>query len=340
MSSKILLYQGFLVLVMVTATSPSIVARVAPSPSFTKVPWNPASSANIGRHVLPKHIVYARTGSKEGEHLVEGRGSASPTHVTRTIDINEGGWTTDSPANIARDELPAHQVDGLKWSRTIKHVVEGRGSLLGRDEESKEKLALAHQAYPTIQKAGDYIKSKLGWTGSKPETDKNLWEEGVYNNRLYAQFHLNEYPYALPPKVTHWVYWIRVSPVNEESFRPLAHESVPHSDYLDPVRVAALTRYVNHYDLYGWSGIPERIIRTHRPSSFAHPTDHVVWKDPVSGEEVTRLQGARAIQWAGRHVCKAIQSQFPPDDYQVLFNRAPERWKSVVEPDHVQYVNE
>ncbi|KAA1100045.1 hypothetical protein PGT21_028371 [Puccinia graminis f. sp. tritici] len=260
--------------------------------------------------------------------------SASTSYVPSMALRYQSGWTTASPANIGRQELKNYQVDALTWSTTRKHIIEGRGSLIAREEDCDKKLALARQKYPGSEKAGEYVKSQLDWTNLDPDTNKNLWEEGVYNNPLFAQFRLNEFPYALPPDVTHWVYWLRVPAVSTKFFSPLRHETVPHQDFLNPVRVAALTNYINHYDFYGSSGISERVLRHLRPSSFAHPSDHVVWEDPVSRERVTRVEGAQAIKWAGRHIVKAIQSRFPPEKYEVLFNRAPERWKSVVEPDH------
>ncbi|KAH9459433.1 hypothetical protein Pst134EA_019588 [Puccinia striiformis f. sp. tritici] len=263
---------------------------------------------------------------------------ASSVSISNAVPSRPAILSAPTPlANCGRDELKAHDINVSRaWPTLRKAIVEGRGSRISRTPEDDMKLEAVRGKYPSSEKAEKYIQSKLDWSGLHLAPDKRLWEEGVYDNTLFAQFRLNEHPYHIPPEATHWLYWLRVPAVTRDLFMPLSHETVPDPDFLNPKRVAALTNYIKHYDLYGWSGTPEYLIKHLRPSSLAHPTDHVIWTD-VSGQKVTRVQGAQAIRWAGRHIAKAIQAKFPPGEYEVLFNRSPERLRTLFgnDLDHI-----
>lgn len=138
-----------------------------------------------------------------------------------------------------------------------------------------------------------------------------------------------DFPYDLPAGVEHYILWTRVSAITREAFAPRDGEAVPDHSFNDPSRVEALIRYVEHYDFYGWYGIhDEDVENSFALSSFAHATNPV-WHDPESDHTVTREQGAAVMKWLGRHVAAAIQPHFPEDEFQVLFNRSPARWKYV-----------
>jgi hypothetical protein len=123
--------------------------------------------------------------------------------------------------------------------------------------------------------------------------------------------------------------WIRIRPFTEVAFEPLSHETLPNPDFAKSIRREALLRYLIHYDFYGYSGISEDVINRFRLSGFFHPTEDTVWKDPESSEVVTRLEGIEAMRWLGRHVLRVIHDTFSPEEYEILFNRAPGRWKYV-----------
>ncbi|KAI9610531.1 hypothetical protein H4Q26_006673 [Puccinia striiformis f. sp. tritici PST-130] len=252
---------------------------------------------------------------------------ASSVSISNAVPSRPAILSAPTPlANCGRDELKAHDINVSRaWPTLRKAIVEGRGN------ETRGRPG----KYPSSEKAEKYIQSKLDWSGLHLAPDKRLWEEGVYDNTLFAQFRLNEHPYHIPqrPPIGYIGYGAAVT---RDLFMPLSHETVPDPDFLNPKRVAALTNYIKHYDLYGWSGTPEYLIKHLRPSSLAHPTDHVIWTD-VSGQKVTRVQGAQAIRWAGRHIAKAIQAKFPPGEYEVLFNRSPERLRTLFgnDLDHI-----
>ncbi|KAI9610529.1 hypothetical protein H4Q26_006671 [Puccinia striiformis f. sp. tritici PST-130] len=169
--------------------------------------------------------------------------------------------------------------------------------------------------------------------GKTSPSDGNFWDEKIYHDPKMIQIIPNEYPFGLPDGVEHWMMWTRESPLTPDLFKPLPHEDVPNQDFLNPVRAKALIRYINHYDFYGTSGISQEVLKDFVPSAFFHLGDKV-WVDPESTETVTRTEGAEAMAWAGRHVATVIHTKFSPKEYEILFNRSPERWKSVINPDH------
>ncbi|KAI7945079.1 hypothetical protein MJO28_010774 [Puccinia striiformis f. sp. tritici] len=218
------------------------------------------------------------------------------------------------------------------WHGTIGSIVQGGGSLIKRSPEVEKKMQAARDVAVGPVAPGEYIQRMLGWQDKPPRTG-NFWDEKIYHDPKMIQIIPNEYPFGLPDGVEHWMMWTRESPLTPDLFKPLPHEDVPNQDFLNPVRVEALRRYINHYDFYGTSGISQEVLKDFVPSAFFHPGDKV-WVDPESTETVTRTEGAEAMAWAGRHVATVIHTKFSPKEYEILFNRSPERWKSVINPDH------
>lgn len=116
--------------------------------------------------------------------------------------------------------------------------------------------------------------------------------------------------------------------ISEGSFTPLPGEELPNQDFSNPARIKTLLEYMARFPVHGYSGFPEEAFRNIRHSSFAHPTNDDVWISS-GGEKVTHQDAVEAIKWAGRHITKLIQEEFPPDQYEVLWNRTPLRWRWV-----------
>jgi len=233
-------------------------------------------------------------------------------------------------AEMDRSELYYHQGTVTNWHETIGAVVQGGGSLIKRTPEGAAKIKAAWEG-KNHQQVYDRIMSENNWQNMEGAVSGNLLE--VTEDPKYVSIQPNHFPYNLPAGVEHWMIWMRVSPVTREAFAPRGGEAVPDPSFQDPSRVEALIRYIDHYDFYGWYGIDDAHVMKFALSSFAHATNPV-WKDPESAHTVTREQGAAAMKWLGRHVAAAIQHKFPEEDFQVLFNRSPPRWKSVPNPDH------
>ncbi|KAI9618675.1 hypothetical protein KEM48_006654 [Puccinia striiformis f. sp. tritici PST-130] len=189
------------------------------------------------------------------------------------------------------------------WHGTIGSIVQGGGSLIKRSPEVEKKMQAARDVAVGPVAPGEYIQRMLGWQDKPPRTG-NFWDEKIYHDPKMIQIIPNEYPFGLPDGVEHWM-----------------------------IKAKALIRYINHYDFYGTSGISQEVLKDFVPSAFFHLGDKV-WVDPESTETVTRTEGAEAMAWAGRHVATVIHTKFSPKEYEILFNRSPERWKSVINPDH------
>ncbi|KAH9449678.1 hypothetical protein PSHT_09386 [Puccinia striiformis] len=243
-----------------------------------------------------------------------------------------GVFRTAHP-DMSRADLYHYQGRVDDWYGTIGSIVQGGGSLIKRSREGEAKMQAARDVATGPVASGAYIKGMLGWDENTPIRAGNFWDEKIYQDRDMLQIIPNEHPYGLPDGVEHWMMWTRESPLTPELFKPLPHEEVPNPDFLNPVRVEALIRYINNYDFYGTSGISEEVLKEFLPSGFIHLGDKV-WVDPESTETVNRAEGAEAMAWAGRHVATVIHTKFSPKEYEILFNRSPERWKSVINPDH------
>ncbi|POW08835.1 hypothetical protein PSHT_09390 [Puccinia striiformis] len=216
------------------------------------------------------------------------------------------------------------------WHGTIGSIVQGGGSLIKRSPESRFLADVSSNLENALQKKmqaardvavgpvapGEYIQRMLGWQDKPPRTG-NFWDEKIYHDPKMIQIIPNEYPFGLPDGVEHWMMWTRESPLTPDLFKPLPHEDVPNQDFLNPVRVKALIRYINHYDFYGTSGISQEVLKDFVPSAFFHLGDKV-WVDPESTETVTRTEGREAMAWAGRHVATVIHTKFSPKEYEIL----------------------
>ncbi|KAI7945084.1 hypothetical protein MJO28_010779 [Puccinia striiformis f. sp. tritici] len=256
--------------------------------------------------------------------------------VTRSgpTDLAPIGVFRTAHAEMERGDLYKYQGTVDDWYGTIGSIVQGGGSLIKRSREGEAKMQAARDVATGPVASGAYVKKMLGWQDDSLIRTGNFWEEKIYQDRNMLQIIPNEHPYGLPEGVEHWMLWTRESPLTPDLFKPLPHEEVPNQDFLNSARVEALIRYINHYDFYGTSGISDEVLKDFVPSKFFHPTEDKVWVDPLSTEKVTRKEGVEAMSWAGRHVLKVIHTKFSPMEYEILFDRPPERWKSVVSPDH------
>ncbi|KAH9459443.1 hypothetical protein Pst134EA_019597 [Puccinia striiformis f. sp. tritici] len=212
---------------------------------------------------------------------------------------------------MSRADLYHYQGRVDDWYGTIGSIVQGGGSLIKRSREGEAKMQAARDVATGPVASGAYIKGMLGWDENTPIRAGNFWDEKIYQDRDMLQIIPNEHPYGLPDGVEHWMMWTRESPLTPELFKPLPHEEVPNPDFLNPVRVEALIRYINNYDFYGTSGISEEVLKEFLPSGFIHLGDKV-WVDPESTETVNRAEGAEAMAWAGRHVATVIHTKFSP----------------------------
>ncbi|POW13610.1 hypothetical protein PSTT_03572 [Puccinia striiformis] len=162
---------------------------------------------------------------------------------------------------------------------------------------------------------GEYIQRMLGWQDKPPRTG-NFWDEKIYHDPKMIQIIPNEYPFGLPDGVEHWMMWTRESPLTPDLFKPLPHEDVPNQDFLNPVRVEALRRYINHYDFYGTSGISQEVLKDFVPSAFFHPETRSGW----TPSQLKRSPAQRAQKpWLG------LEDMLPQSS---ILNSPPKNMKS------------
>lgn len=248
------------------------------------------------------------------------------------LPMPQGPVFGKASAEMDRSVLYGRQGTVTTWHETIGAIVQGGGSLIKRSSDGDREIQAARREWTTIDELRDLIMSQNNWHNLESPVQGSLFEYA--HNPKYVSVRANDFPYDLPAGVEHYILWTRVSAITREAFAPRDGEAVPDHSFNDPSRVEALIRYVEHYDFYGWYGIhDEDVENSFALSSFAHATNPV-WHDPESDHTVTREQGAAVMKWLGRHVAAAIQPHFPEDEFQVLFNRSPARWKSVVDPDH------
>lgn len=121
--------------------------------------------------------------------------------------------------------------------------------------------------------------------------------------------------------MTHFTMSCRVPAITEAGFKCQEGEVFPEKEYYESERFEALLEYIGQPGLCGYMGDDASKTLNLKTRKDLHVDGQAYMAS--NGQIITREEGWKADQWAGRHFNAYLKEHYPPQLFEVVWNRSP-----------------